>query len=226
MKILVVSDEESKALWQYGTKEKLREYDLMLSCGDLNPEYLSYLVTIGRAPLLYVHGNHDANYAKRPPEGCDCIDDKLVVFNGLRILGLGGCRKYHPGPHQYTEKEMRKRIRKLRFHLWRTGGVDIVVAHAPAEGLGDAEDPAHRGFAALRELLDKYKPRYLLHGHVHMCYNINQPRTLQYENTTIINASERYVLEVDEGNYDPKYYGQVVWKNGAPLQFDKWNPLG
>ena len=226
MKILTISDEECAALWEYYVPGRLKEYDLIISCGDLKASYLSFLVTMARCPLLYVHGNHDTGYELKPPEGCDCIDDHFVVYNGVRILGLGGCRKYHPGPHQYTEKEMRKRIRKLRFHLWRTGGVDIVVAHAPAEGLGDAEDPAHRGFAALRELLDKYKPRYLLHGHVHMCYNINQPRTLQYENTTIINASERYVLEVDEGNYDPKYYGQVVWKNGAPLQFDKWNPLG
>lgn len=226
MKILVVSDEECEALWTYGTKEKLREYDLILSCGDLKADYLSYLVTMGRAPLLYVHGNHDTGYAKRPPEGCDCIDDKFVVFNGLRILGLGGCRKYHPGAHQYTEKEMRKRIRKLKFQLWRNRGVDIVVAHAPAEGLGDGEDPAHWGFEALRELLDKYQPRYFLHGHVHLRYGSDQTRSMAYGKTTIINASERYVLDVEEGNYDLKHHGQVLWKNGAPVQFDKWNPMG
>ena len=59
----------------------------MLSCGDLKAEYLSFLATLGRARLYYVRGNHDGNYDRRPPEGCDCIEDKLVVFNGLRIAG-------------------------------------------------------------------------------------------------------------------------------------------
>ena len=170
MKILAVSDEESTALWDYYVPGRLKEYDLILSCGDLKADYLSFLVTMGRAPLLYVHGNHDTSYDRHPPEGCDCIDDKIVVYNGIRILGLGGCLRYHPGAYQYTEKDMRRRIARLRFHLWRLGGVDIVVTHAPPKGVGDAEDPAHRGFQALRDLLDKYHPTYLLHGHVHTSY--------------------------------------------------------
>ena len=97
MKILTVSDEECEALWEYYVPGRLAEYDLILSCGDLKAEYLSFLVTMAKCPLLYVHGNHDTNYAKKPPQGCDCIDGKVVVYNGLRILGLGGCRKYHPG---------------------------------------------------------------------------------------------------------------------------------
>ncbi len=69
MKILAVSDEESPALWDYYTPGCLKEYDLLLSCGDLKAEYLTFLVTMGRAPLLYVHGNHDEGYLSRPPEG-------------------------------------------------------------------------------------------------------------------------------------------------------------
>lgn len=198
MKILTVSDQEVPALWDYYTPGKLNEYDLILSCGDLKSDYLSFLVTMARCPLFYVHGNHDGHYENRPPEGCDCIEDKLVVYKGLRILGLGGCRKYHPGPHQHSEREMRRRIRKLRFKLWRAGGVDLVLTHAPAQGLGDSEDPAHIGFAALREFLDKYHPAYLVHGHVHLNYGQTIQRTLTYENTTIINAYERYTLEIPD----------------------------
>ena len=150
MKILTVSDEECQALWEYYQPGRLKDYDLILSAGDLKSDYLSFLVTMAKCPLLYIHGNHDGGYASRPPEGCDCIDDHFVVYHGLRILGLGGCRKYHPGPHQYTEKQMRARIRKLKWLLWRHGGVDIVLTHAAPEGLGDSDDPAHWGFAALR----------------------------------------------------------------------------
>ena len=172
MKILTISDEACAALWDYYVPGRLDGYDLIISCGDLSSRYLSFLVTMAKCPVLYVHGNHDGGYASRPPEGCDCIDDHIVTYNGVRILGLGGCRKYHPGPHQYTENEMRLRIAKLRWRLWRTGGVDIVVTHAAPEGLGDAEDRAHWGFESLRELIDKYHPKYLVHGHVHMSYDL------------------------------------------------------
>ena len=168
MKILCVSDEENPALWDYYVPGRLKEYDLIISAGDLKASYLSFLVTMARCPVLYVHGNHDESYSRKPPEGCDCIDDHLIEYGGLRILGLGGCPWYHPGKHQFSEEDMKKRLRKLRFALWRAGGVDIVVTHAPPRGIGDLEDPAHRGFEMLLELLDKYKPKYLLHGHVHL----------------------------------------------------------
>lgn len=212
MKILAVSDEECPALWDYYQPGRLNDYDLILSCGDLNAEYLSFLVTMARCPVLYVHGNHDGSYERRPPEGCDCIEDQLVVYNGVRILGLGGCRKYHPGAHQYTEKQMRQRIRKLRYQLWRAGGVDIVVTHAPVQGFGDSSDPAHWGFEAFRELIDKYHPTYLVHGHVHLRYQHDLPRITQYGDTTIVNAYERYNLEIPEREHAEKVHNMLLWK--------------
>ena len=212
MKILTIADEECKALWDYYTPGKLKDYDLIISCGDLKPEYLRFLVTMARCPLLYVHGNHDGRYVTDPPDGCDCIDDHYVIYNGLRILGLGGSKKYSPGPYQYTEREMRQRIRRLKWLLWMYDGVDIVVSHAPAEGLGDADDPAHWGFAALRELLEDYHPQYLLHGHVHMSYDHKLPRVMEFEGTKIINAYERYELEVPEAVCPKKHQNQLIWK--------------
>lgn len=210
MRILAVSDEECPALWEHYVPGKLKEYDLILSCGDLNAHYLSFLVTAGRAPLLYVHGNHDASYEETPPEGCDCIDGKLVVYNGVRILGLGGCMRYRRGAHQYTEKEMRHRIRKLRFQLWRRRGVDIVVTHAPPRGIGDGDDPAHFGFQALRDLLDKYQPMYLFHGHVHMGYSANPQRVLEHNGTRVVNAYERYVFDIPDRDVPAKQLGKII----------------
>lgn len=212
MKILALSDEECPALWDHYVPGRLSEYDLILSSGDLKAEYLSFIVTMANVPVLYVHGNHDEHYLRTPPEGCECIDDHLVMYNGIRILGLGGCRRYHPGPFQYTEAEMRLRIAKLRFALWRAGGVDIVVTHAPPRGLGDQGDPAHIGFEALLELLDKYHPQYLLHGHTHLRYNVGLSRTHEYKDTKIINVSERYVLDVPDREVPPKERGQLIWK--------------
>ena len=219
MKILTVSDEECPALWEYYVPGRLKEFDLILSCGDLKADYLSFLVTMARCPVLYVHGNHDESFERRPPEGCDCIDDKLVIYNGLRILGLGGCRQYHPGKHQYTETQMRKRIQKLARQIKKAGGVDIVLTHAPAQGLGDGADPAHMGFEALRELLDQYHPAYLVHGHIHLNYGHGLSRTLTYQDTTIINAYERYTLEIPDRECPEKHKNVILWK-GRDLNQD------
>lgn len=220
MRILAVSDEECGGLWDYYEPGKLREYDLILSSGDLKADYLSFLVTMARCPLLYVHGNHDVGYSKAPPEGCDCIDDQLVIYNGVRILGLGGCRKYHPGAHQYTEAQMRRRIRKLRWALHRAKGVDIVVTHAPPLGVGDAEDPAHWGFQALLDLINRYHPQYLLHGHVHLRYGMNNVREHTYEGTRVINVSERYALDFPDRAVPDKQRGEILWKTKPPKRED------
>ena len=216
MKILAVSDEECAALWDHYVPGRLSEYDLIISSGDLKADYLSFLVTMGRCPVLYVHGNHDTTYDNNPPEGCDCIDDALIVYNGIRILGLGGCLRYHPGDYQYTEKQMARRIAKLHWKIKRLGGVDIVVTHAPPQGVGDDEDPAHKGFEALLELMELYQPKYLLHGHVHLRYNpyLGQKpqRENEYRGTKVINVSERYVLDIPDAPHDLKDHGQIIWK--------------
>lgn len=212
MKILALSDEECPALWEYYTPGKLDEYDLILACGDLNSSYLSFIVTMAKCPVLYVPGNHDVRYQIKPPEGCDLIDDHYVVYNGLRIIGLGGCRRYRPGPYQYTESQMRRRIRKLWLQLWMYKGVDIVVTHAAPAGLGDGEDPAHWGFESFRKLLDKYRPLCLVHGHIHMTYGHNVPREIDYNGTRIINAFERYSFEIPDREFPLKSFRQVIYK--------------
>ena len=78
MKLLILSDKESNYLWEHYDNVTFQNIDLIISCGDLNSKYLSFLVTVFKAPLFYVHGNHDTNYIEFPPEGCDSIEDKIV----------------------------------------------------------------------------------------------------------------------------------------------------
>lgn len=197
MKILLVADEESRYLWDFYQPGRLSGYDLILSCGDLKQEYLEFLVTMSNIPLLYVPGNHDKGYINYPPEGCECIDDRMVTVNGIRILGLGGCMRYNLGVYQYTEAEMTKRVRKLIPKIRMAGGVDIIVTHAPPRGYGDAADNAHRGFEAFLPLLDKYQPKYLVHGHVHPSYGNRNPQFVQYGQTTVYNCVGWHSIEID-----------------------------
>lgn len=196
MKILVLADTESLYLWDFFEKSKLEGIDLILSCGDLHPHYLSFLATFFQGPVLYVHGNHDDCYEKTPPEGCICIDGRIYEYEGVRILGLGGSMRYKDGPHQYTQEEMNRRIRRLFFRLWRKKGFDILLTHSPAYHINDGEDLPHTGFKGFRYLLEKYTPRYFVHGHMHLSYGRGIKRECVYQNTTIINAYERYIIEL------------------------------
>ncbi len=193
---MILADQKSKSLYDYYEPEKMKEIDLIISCGDLDPNYLIFFATLCHAPVLYVKGNHDARYAEKPPEGCICIEDDIFVYQGVRILGLGGSMEYIPGaPNQYTELKMRKRIWKMGWKIWNHKGFDILVTHAPAYQVNDLEDLPHRGFAVFRRLLEKYQPKFFFHGHVHANYSRNFKREDKFGNTTVVNAYEYYVVE-------------------------------
>lgn len=197
MRILAVSDVESRLYWDFYERGMLDDIDLIISCGDLDPRYLSFLVTMASVPVLYVHGNHDTKYEKIPPEGCVCIEDDIYVHKGVRILGLGGSMRYKPGAHQYTERDMQRRVRRLRFKLWRKGGFDILVAHAPAYQINDGRDLPHQGFQAFLKLMEKYRPKFFLHGHVHISYGRQHKRYDKYEDTHVINACEKCIFDFE-----------------------------
>lgn len=212
MRILAVSDEECPALWDYYTPGKLDDCDLILGCGDLKASYLSFLVTMSHCRLLYVPGNHDEGYDRNPPDGCDNIDGHLVEYNGIRILGFGGCMRYRPGSNQYSEGEMARRVRAVRRALKRSGGVDIVIAHAPPKGIGDLEDPAHTGFKAFVDLIDEFRPALFLHGHTHLRYLPSFPRERTRGETRVINVSERVRLDIPDRPFPPERRGDLIWK--------------
>lgn len=198
MKIMAMSDVESGYIWDHYKPDMFKGIDLIISCGDLHPHYLSFVETFSNVPLLYVHGNHDAKYADSPPEGCFCIEDDIYVHNGVRILGLGGCMRYRRGEHQYTEREMQRRVRRLRFKLMRCRGFDILVTHAPMQGFHDGDDLCHRGFETFRELLARYQPKYFLHGHMHMNYGAKTPRLSLINETVVINAYRTFTFDYDD----------------------------
>lgn len=108
--------------------------------------------------------------------------------------------RYKPGPHQYTERQMAQRVRRLRFQLFRRHGFDILVTHAPAYMLNDGRDLPHQGFQVFRTLMEKYRPKYFLHGHVHMSYGRDHKRYDKYLATHVINAYERCVFDFEDDN--------------------------
>ena len=198
MRILALADVESKYLWDFFEKTKLEDIDLILSAGDLAPQYLEFLATYAKVPILYIHGNHDACYDSTPPLGCICIDDDIYNYKGLRIMGLGGSMCYNYGTYQYKESEMKRRLWKLKPKIWRNKGIDILLTHAPAKDFHDGQDMPHHGFQCFNDILEKYEPKLFVHGHVHKNYGRDFKRENMYGNTRVINAYERHIIEVED----------------------------
>ncbi|MGD2185009.1 MAG: metallophosphoesterase [Desulfobacterales bacterium] len=197
MRILAVSDRVEPLLYDRFDRQQFKGVNLILSCGDLPPEYLSFLLGKLKAPLYFVRGNHDFRYDSKPVPGCIDLNASLIKFGGIRMLGLEGSRWYNGGPYQYPEREMFWRIQRLRPRIWRLGGVDIIITHAPPRHVHDAEDRCHKGFKSFRWLINKYSPRYFIHGHIHANFSDPAQRVSIVNHTRVINAFGYFLLEIE-----------------------------
>jgi hypothetical protein len=213
--VLAVADEVDDAL--VADPAAVRGAQLILACGDLPMGYLGSLMNTLDVPLIFVPGNHDPDLsgyrtsrtgltlragmpARAPwPEGAVNADGRIVDAAGLRVAGLGGCRRYTGGPNQYTDRQQARRARKLRASArWRSlrdgRGVDVLITHAPPLGVGDLDDLPHRGFAALHGLAGALRPAALLHGHIHL-YGAPAPPQRAGE-TVVWNVTGWHLLEI------------------------------
>ena len=88
-----------------------------------------------------------------------------------------------------------KMIPKLILNKIRYGRyLDIFLTHTPPYKIHDKEDLCHRGFECFTWFIKKFKPKYMIHGHIHL-YDQREERITQVEETTIVNAYAHYVLD-------------------------------
>lgn len=194
--ILAVSDFIDSSLEEKIKAKELGAIDLIVSCGDLAPEYLSFLRDRLDRPLYYVKGNHDIRYSLTNPVGCDNLHARIKTLNGINFLGLEGSMWYNGGPNQYTDVQMKKIISRLWFSFWRKKGVHVVITHAPPFGIKDGTDLCHRGFDSFISLIRKRKPGYLIHGHIHKDFDQPGDRITRVNGTQVINACGYTIIEV------------------------------
>jgi len=198
MNVLCVSDTVVPDLNSQFRPENVGPVDLVISCGDLPPEYLGFLRHTLQKPVYYVRGNHDIRYDGRPPDGCLNIHGRIVRHGPLRILGLEGSRWYNDGPIQYTEEQMRYLVWRLRPLIWWKGGLNMIVTHAPPRYIHDAEERCHRGFKIYRKLIQWYAPQFFLHGHIHALFEDDTERITWVGRTRVVNCYGYCRLEIDE----------------------------
>ena len=218
MKILCVSDQLDPLVYSSAAKEYFKDIDLVLCAGDLPMEYIDYIVSVLNKPTYFVFGNHNLEefgfYHKQYETGTPNmgIDQSLTHAHGasyagfkvlkegnLLIAGTSGSLRYNNGLCQYTDTEMffnlLKMIPKLIYNKIRYGRyVDIFLTHAPPRGIHDKEDRCHRGFDCYLWFLKKFKPAYMIHGHIHL-YDLQEKRVTRRGATTVINAYSHYIVE-------------------------------
>lgn len=201
MKILCVSDTIQAQLENAANlRRRYADIEVIVSCGDLPAAYLEYITSVLSVPMVYVRGNHDEMYVQEPPGGID-LHQQIITIGGLTFAGLEGSIRYNEGKIQYTELEMMQKVfgyaPRLLFNRARHGfGVDILVTHSPAKHIHDADDRPHRGFRSLRWFMQWYRPRYMVHGHVHTYDRRVQTRTT-FHDTQIYNINPYTVLEIE-----------------------------
>lgn len=208
MKVLAVSDRVLGHLYSTNVRKSYPNVELLIGCGDLPFYYLEFLISALDIPLLYVRGNHDTSpqytidgRTLRSVQGGTDLHAKVIEQNGWIIAGLEGSMRYRPNvPLMYSEGEMRWQVARLLPQLiWRRlrygRAVDLFVTHSPPFGIHDRPDRAHTGFRVFRHIIRYLRPRYLLHGHVHV-YRQNIPRETRVGQTTVINVYPYRVLEL------------------------------
>jgi uncharacterized protein len=207
MKILAVSDQVLDTIYQPRVKEAYPDIDLIIGCGDLPFYYLEFLVSALDVPLVYVRGNHDRGpqytvegRVLTSVQGGIDLHGRVIKVEQLLLAGLEGSMRYRPGaPLMYSEAEMRWHVAqllpKLLWNKVKYGRyLDILVTHSPAFGIHDRSDLAHLGFKIFLNFLRHFKPRYLLHGHIHI-YRQDTIRQTRYYDTDIINVFPARVID-------------------------------
>ena len=200
MKFLAISDQVDPMLYQRFQPSFFRGVEFVVSCGDLPKYYLEFIIDALNVPCYYVHGNHDALLGENPPMGWQCLDGKVLKRHGIRIMGLGGSKKYNrESPFQFTEWEMKTRYWKMAPRLLFDRKIDLLVTHSPAYETGDLPlSRVHAGFKVFREILQRHSPGLFLYGHVHLNYGV--PAQADFKGIPSLNAYRFRIVEHDFGS--------------------------
>jgi Icc-related predicted phosphoesterase len=155
MRLLALADEEPPV--EAAELVALNSPDAVITLGDLEPSWIASLAGLD-LPRLGVHGNHDGE-GVLAALGIRDLHLSRAEVGSWSFNGFEGCVRYREGPHQFTQREAARLARRL-------SAADVLISHCPPWGVNDdPEDRAHVGFRALRDWVERHRPRYLLHGH-------------------------------------------------------------
>ena len=211
VRVLAVSDQIDPRVYSGTLRDRMPDIDVVFGCGDVPARYLEFLADALDQPVYYVMGNHCEEMTRQGvrgvvqhPLGCIDLGGKVLQDpkTGLILAGIAGSPRYSDETgHQYTENQVKwtivKMAPRLFWNKFRYGRyLDVLITHSPPRDVNDREDPPHRGFIALRSFLARFKPRFELHGHIHI-YDRSEENRVEFLDTTVINVYPYQVLDLE-----------------------------
>ena len=93
------------------------------------------------------------------------------------------------------QAQVAKLLPRLLWNKVRYGrALDVLVTHSPPFGIHDGSDVAHTGFKILNTFIEQFKPKYLIHGHIHRS-RFGKPQVTQVGETAVINIAPKCCFE-------------------------------
>ena len=201
LRMLAISDEREPSLDAQRTREALQPIDPIVGCGDLQPEYLTFLADAFCVPLIYVRGNHDVGAAWRHEQReslpAPLVDGRVHEELGLRVIGFSGSPRYNDRELQFSESTMW--LRAIAAGFRRPKAPILVISHTPPRGMNDDDDLPHRGFTAFRWLADRLAPPLWLHGHTALVRTGLDDRCVRHGETLFYNCTGATLVELVPG---------------------------
>lgn len=186
MVILAISDRPSKS--SILSLIEKHQVDLVCTLGDLDYFSLQELQKVTNIPKIGVYGNHcSGNYFNSL--GIYNLHLKTFEHTGITFGGFEGSIRYKESAYakMYIQEEAKELLKDFPT-------VDVFLAHSPPYGINDEPtSPSHQGLIALREYIDKKKPKYFLHGHT---YPTKENLVEKYGDTNIVYVYEDKIIEI------------------------------
>ena len=178
MKILAIADLHGSQYRLNIALKNVERYspDLVVICGDITQFGPGDLAKnfLDQIPVetLAITGNIDTSDVSRGIDDSKAtrIEMKKVVKKGIPFIGVDGV-----APNQFKVVEEKNLL----------DVTSVLISHEPPHGAQDKVFlGVHGGNKELREIIDKYKPRLVLCGHIH-----EDPGVTRIGETTIVNCS-------------------------------------
>jgi hypothetical protein len=197
IRLLAVSDQIDAALGDDRSRRAIGPIDLIVGCGDLDCEDLSFLADGFNAPLVYVLGNHDTDARW---EACRSYCPEAVRSTvahhevGLSMAGLAWPGRRGPRAHRSERGAWNQALRLALRRFGRPEPV-IVFSHVPPRAAGDIPSTGyHRGFRGYSWLMGRLRPPLWLHGHTPLAATTEWH--IQRGSTMVVNVSGAVVIEI------------------------------
>jgi hypothetical protein len=185
IRILVVSDihGSERAMKEVVHKAETQKPDILVICGDIThfgpPSQAKDFLDMLELPAFAVPGNCD------PPEVITAIEDSKAKglhrrsqeFRGETFAGLGGAPQSPNGlPMEFSEERIFGFLDEVMVER------GILVTHCPAWGRNDTAKGAHMGSKAISDIVEKYKPKLALSGHIHDARGVVEEKATTFVN--------------------------------------------